>query len=657
VMTAQYDINGVPFEMYDVGGQRNERRKWIHCFDNVTAVIFVTAISEYDQVLYEDENTNRMDEATTLFDQICNHQSFKKTSMILFLNKRDLFADKLKKKDMRDWKQDAADKCGQDYDKNVAYITQEFHNKNKDPANRQVYCHATCATDTKNVSFVMGSVFDIILKENLRKMETVDVDKLLGAAAEGGVSNVKPGLAQWTPGTIILVSCQFTENLKERKVLVEAANAGRLPGVEMQVGKIDSQGTDWSAVMELGKNVPCVEPTKGETGTFIGDFKGACVELRSQLGMPPDGDLGFVYDAPVFLESKKITLVVCVLNRESSEAPAPKFKWASTHEEFENLHYPEFDGRLKGDCKAPDKNEEFNPFAANPVGARWFKGVTLFTAAVSAIPDKGVYLGLLRVCSSSSGFQIMVNEHNRIMIPMIFLTCTQLTPDELKWMQGVRVRWSKGVKLLEGQKPNRGWLGPEMSGEEGATFPEKLWWAIDEAKARLDTDSLGEFYDTDVIDVDENDNIQLVLFAALAKGEEEILPGHVWVDRSFLEIQNMKYLCPKTLKNLLAQQANLVNEYAVHSAHNPTPEELVAHRAKKDNLKAQIKAAATRQGPLKWVNRVIMWCADKMPSFADKIEGAADMDAAALIDKAISANTLTSETKAARKQLLVEFNK
>jgi hypothetical protein len=39
------------------------------------------------QVLYEDETTNRMDEALTLFDQICNHPSFRKTSMILFLNK------------------------------------------------------------------------------------------------------------------------------------------------------------------------------------------------------------------------------------------------------------------------------------------------------------------------------------------------------------------------------------------------------------------------------------------------------------------------------------------------------------------------------------------------------------------------------------------
>ena len=49
--------------MFDVGGQRNERKKWIHCFENVTAVIFVAAINEYNQVLYEDNTTSRMDES------------------------------------------------------------------------------------------------------------------------------------------------------------------------------------------------------------------------------------------------------------------------------------------------------------------------------------------------------------------------------------------------------------------------------------------------------------------------------------------------------------------------------------------------------------------------------------------------------------------
>lgn len=45
--------------MVDVGGQRSERRKWIHCFENITSIIYLAAISEYDQVLYENENDVR----------------------------------------------------------------------------------------------------------------------------------------------------------------------------------------------------------------------------------------------------------------------------------------------------------------------------------------------------------------------------------------------------------------------------------------------------------------------------------------------------------------------------------------------------------------------------------------------------------------------
>jgi hypothetical protein len=62
----------------------------------VTAVLFVAAISEYDQMLYEDENTNRIVEALNLFEEICNSRWFRETSMILFLNKRDLFQDKVR---------------------------------------------------------------------------------------------------------------------------------------------------------------------------------------------------------------------------------------------------------------------------------------------------------------------------------------------------------------------------------------------------------------------------------------------------------------------------------------------------------------------------------------------------------------------------------
>ena len=47
------------FRMVDVGGQRSERRKWIHCFENVTSIIFLVALSEYDQILFESDNEVR----------------------------------------------------------------------------------------------------------------------------------------------------------------------------------------------------------------------------------------------------------------------------------------------------------------------------------------------------------------------------------------------------------------------------------------------------------------------------------------------------------------------------------------------------------------------------------------------------------------------
>lgn len=43
------------YRMFDVGGQRSERKKWIHCFEGVTAIIFCVALSDYDLVLAEDE--------------------------------------------------------------------------------------------------------------------------------------------------------------------------------------------------------------------------------------------------------------------------------------------------------------------------------------------------------------------------------------------------------------------------------------------------------------------------------------------------------------------------------------------------------------------------------------------------------------------------
>ncbi|SPT20947.1 unnamed protein product [Triticum aestivum] len=89
---------GEVYRLYDVGGQRkNERRKWIHLFEGVDAVIFCAAISEYDQLLFEDETQNRMMETKELFDWVLKQRCFEKISFMLFLNKFDIFERKIEK--------------------------------------------------------------------------------------------------------------------------------------------------------------------------------------------------------------------------------------------------------------------------------------------------------------------------------------------------------------------------------------------------------------------------------------------------------------------------------------------------------------------------------------------------------------------------------
>ena len=63
--------------MVDVGGQRSERKKWIHCFEDVLMIMFLTAISEYDQMLEENILVNRLEESLNLFETILTYHWFR----------------------------------------------------------------------------------------------------------------------------------------------------------------------------------------------------------------------------------------------------------------------------------------------------------------------------------------------------------------------------------------------------------------------------------------------------------------------------------------------------------------------------------------------------------------------------------------------------
>ncbi|VDH97251.1 guanine nucleotide-binding protein G(o) subunit alpha, partial [Mytilus galloprovincialis] len=165
IVEVHFSFKNLNFKLFDVGGQRSERKKWIHCFEDVTAIIFCVAMSEYDQVLHEDETTNRMQESLKLFDSICNNKWFTDTSIILFLNKKDLFEEKIKKSSLTICFPEYTG--NQTYEEAAAYIQAQFEAKNKS-STKEIYCHQTCATDTQNVQFVFDAVTDVIIANNLR---------------------------------------------------------------------------------------------------------------------------------------------------------------------------------------------------------------------------------------------------------------------------------------------------------------------------------------------------------------------------------------------------------------------------------------------------------------------------------------------------------
>lgn len=161
-----FDIEGTTFKICDVGGQRNERRKWIHFFDGVTAVIFVTALSAYDEAIFEDENANAMKESLEVFTEHINSHWFEQTAFILFLNKNDLFQEKVEKVPISVC---FPEFTGSGYEASLDEIRRQFEEKNKDPDGRRVYTHVTCATDTDNIQRVFNDVQHIVINWSLEK--------------------------------------------------------------------------------------------------------------------------------------------------------------------------------------------------------------------------------------------------------------------------------------------------------------------------------------------------------------------------------------------------------------------------------------------------------------------------------------------------------
>lgn len=163
IFDTKFQMEDLDISLYDVGGQRSERKKWIHCFDNVTAIIFCVALSEYDQTLLESPTINRLEESLNLFESVVNSMWFRRTAVILCLNKIDIFIEKLPTSPMEKYFPDYVG--GADVNKAVKYILWRFKQLNR--ANLNLIPYVTQATDTDNIRLAFTVVRETILHNNL----------------------------------------------------------------------------------------------------------------------------------------------------------------------------------------------------------------------------------------------------------------------------------------------------------------------------------------------------------------------------------------------------------------------------------------------------------------------------------------------------------
>ncbi|PAA72179.1 hypothetical protein BOX15_Mlig033727g1 [Macrostomum lignano] len=175
IFETKFLVDKVMFHMFDVGGQRDERRKWIQVFHDITAVIFVSACSGYDSRLREDPTQNRLQESIDLFRTIWNNRYLRQNSVILFLNKQDTFQDKILKgktkledyfEAFKSYPQPAPDPHCPDEQPELtrakSFVRDQFQAIAQGDGQRRCYPHYTTAVDTENIRRVFSDCQNIL---------------------------------------------------------------------------------------------------------------------------------------------------------------------------------------------------------------------------------------------------------------------------------------------------------------------------------------------------------------------------------------------------------------------------------------------------------------------------------------------------------------
>ena len=172
----KFGINDTLFHIFDVGGQKSERKKWIQCFDRVKAVVFVVSLDCYNEIMFEDGNKNCLEDSLELFNQTVNNETFADTPVILFLNKCDLFEPKIKELPITECPvfENSEIDDPNDYQQAIELIKDEFQSQCNNHE-REIYMHVTCAMDDVNIENVFKDVTKMVINQVTKRLQELSI--------------------------------------------------------------------------------------------------------------------------------------------------------------------------------------------------------------------------------------------------------------------------------------------------------------------------------------------------------------------------------------------------------------------------------------------------------------------------------------------------
>ncbi|KAE9552315.1 hypothetical protein FO519_004472 [Halicephalobus sp. NKZ332] len=149
------------FQLFDIGGQKVDRRKWATMYDGLDAIFFCLAISEYDQKFEDDERESRLMDSLNLLEQICEEPKFESTPIFVFMNEADVLKEKLGKFPLKDYLPDYE---GKNEKEAMDFLLRKVEEKCKYHDENLISIQYTCLIDNDEMEKILDNVFKQLLK-------------------------------------------------------------------------------------------------------------------------------------------------------------------------------------------------------------------------------------------------------------------------------------------------------------------------------------------------------------------------------------------------------------------------------------------------------------------------------------------------------------